>query len=60
MSIRELSEQEMIRRNSLIKLRELGIDPYPAAEFKITHTTAQIKKEFNPEKNNLPEVKSIF
>ncbi|MBN2807259.1 MAG: lysine--tRNA ligase [Prolixibacteraceae bacterium] len=46
MSIRELSEQEIIRRSSLNKLRELGIDPYPAAEYKITHSTEQIKKEF--------------
>ncbi|MBN2263894.1 MAG: lysine--tRNA ligase [Prolixibacteraceae bacterium] len=46
MSIRELSEQEIIRRNSLTKLRELGIDPYPAAEYKITHSTEQIKKQF--------------
>ncbi|HOO85376.1 MAG TPA: lysine--tRNA ligase [Prolixibacteraceae bacterium] len=50
MSIRELSEQEIIRRNSLTKLRELGIDPYPAAEYKITHSTEQIKKHF--EANN--------
>ncbi|HKM94613.1 MAG TPA: lysine--tRNA ligase [Prolixibacteraceae bacterium] len=46
MSIRELSEQEIIRRNSLTKLREMGIDPYPAAEYKITHSTEQIKKQF--------------
>jgi lysyl-tRNA synthetase, class II len=50
MSIRELSEQEIIRRTSLNKLRELGIDPYPAAEYKITHNTEQIKREF--EENN--------
>lgn len=36
----QLSEQEIIRRESLQKLRELGIDPFPAAEFK---TTAYIK-----------------
>ncbi len=35
-----LSEQEIVRRESLKKLRELGIDPYPAAEFK---TSAKIK-----------------
>ena len=53
MNIRELSEQEIIRRNSLTKLRKLGIDPYPAAEYKITYNTAQIKKEF--ESNNETE-----
>lgn len=31
MNILELSEQEIIRRNSLQGLRDLGIDPYPAA-----------------------------
>ncbi|MFA9389482.1 MAG: lysine--tRNA ligase [Prolixibacteraceae bacterium] len=46
MSIRELSEQEVIRRNSLSKLRELGIDPYPAAEYKITHSTVAIHQQF--------------
>ncbi|MCF8358190.1 MAG: lysine--tRNA ligase [Prolixibacteraceae bacterium] len=50
MSIRELSEQEVIRRESLKKLRELCIDPYPAAEYKTTHNTVQIKKAF--EENN--------
>jgi lysyl-tRNA synthetase class 2 len=32
----QLSEQEIIRRESLQKLREFGIDPYPAAEYKTT------------------------
>lgn len=41
-----LSEQEKGRRESLNKLRELGIDPYPAAEYKYTHTIAQIKDNF--------------
>ena len=35
-----LSEQEQIRRDSLAELRKLGIDPYPAAEFK-TNVFAQ-------------------
>jgi lysyl-tRNA synthetase class 2 len=46
MSIRELSEQELIRRNSLNKLREIGVEPYPAAEYKTTHHTEQIKQQF--------------
>ena len=41
----ELSEQEIVRRESLKKLRELGIDPYPAAEFEVTATAAQIKAD---------------
>lgn len=42
----ELSEQELQRRASLLKLRELGIDPYPAAEFPVTHFTERIKATF--------------
>ncbi len=56
MSIRELSEQEVIRRNSLQKMRDMGIDPYPAAEYHTNATTIQIKNEFDPEKNNFQEV----
>ena len=32
----ELSEQEVIRRNTLIELRNLGINPYPADKFEVT------------------------
>lgn len=51
-----LSEQELIRRNSLQKLRELGIDPYPAAEFHVNVATTEILKNFSEEKNNFPDV----
>ena len=34
MNILELSEQEIIRRNSLNELRAMGIDPYPADVYK--------------------------
>lgn len=56
MSIAELSEQEVIRRNSLAKLRELGINPYPAEEYLINTKTAEIKAGFEPEKGNYQEV----
>ena len=56
MSILELSEQEQIRRNSLAQLRELGINPYPAAEYPVTATAAQIAAEYSPEKQNFQEV----
>ena len=52
----ELSEQEGIRRNSLQKMRELGIDPYPAAEYKINATSTEIKENFSEEKKNFQEV----
>jgi lysyl-tRNA synthetase class 2 len=56
MNHQELSEQEIIRRESLKKLRELGIDPYPAAEYKINTTSHEIKEKFNEEENNFQEV----
>ncbi len=56
MSNQELSEQEVIRRNSLKKLRELGINPYPAAEYKTNATAAEIKENFSEEKENFKEV----
>ncbi len=56
MSNLELSEQEIIRRESLKKLRELGIDPYPAAEYKINTTSREIKAKYNQEQNNFQEV----
>ena len=56
MSIQELSEQEGIRRNSLQKMRELGIDPYPAAEYKVNATSSEIKEKYSEEKKNFQEV----
>jgi lysyl-tRNA synthetase class 2 len=41
-----LSEQEIIRREKLAKIRELGIDPYPAELFKVSHLVNEIKKKF--------------
>ena len=52
----ELSEQEQIRRESLAKLRELGIEPYPAAEYPVNATAAQILEGYKPEDNNFQEV----
>lgn len=41
-----LSEQEIIRREKLAKLRALGIDPYPASLYPVDHTSAEIKATF--------------
>ncbi len=49
MNILELSEQEIVRRNSLNQLRELGIDPYPAAEYKVNAWSDEIKANFKDE-----------
>ncbi|NQU85120.1 MAG: lysine--tRNA ligase, partial [Mariniphaga sp.] len=51
-----LSEQEQIRRNSLQKIREAGIDPYPAAQYHVNTTASEIKNDFNDEKNNFQDV----
>jgi lysyl-tRNA synthetase, class II len=51
-----LSEQEQIRRESLDELRKLGIDPYPAAEYKTTAFAREILDSYTPENNNLREV----
>ncbi len=40
------SEQEQIRLASLQQLRELGIDPYPAEEFIVTHRSRSLKDDF--------------
>ncbi len=45
----ELSEQEIIRRQSLQGLRDLGIDPYPAAEYPVTGYSVDIKANFQDE-----------
>lgn len=42
----ELSEQELVRRQKLTKLRDLGIDPYPAAAFDTTHYATEIASTF--------------
>jgi lysyl-tRNA synthetase class 2 len=56
MSNTNLSEQEQIRRESLDELRKLGIDPYPAAEYKTNAFAADILKDFSVEKNNYQDV----
>jgi lysyl-tRNA synthetase class 2 len=56
MSNNNLSEQEQIRRESLDELRKLGINPYPAAEYKTNAFAQNILDNYSPEKNNFPEV----
>jgi lysyl-tRNA synthetase class 2 len=43
----DLSEQEQLRRESLAELRRLGIDPYPAEGYPVSHSTADILKNFD-------------
>jgi len=51
-----LSEQEKIRRDSLAELRKLGIDPYPAAEYKTNLFSAEILENYDQIKNNFQDV----
>jgi len=51
-----LSEQEQIRRNSLEEIRKLGINPYPAAEYKTNAFAQDIYDNYSPEKNNFQDV----
>ncbi|MGM9868869.1 MAG: lysine--tRNA ligase [Sodaliphilus sp.] len=49
MNILELSEQEIVRRNSLNRLREMGIEPYPADEFVVDAWSDEAKANFSDE-----------
>jgi lysyl-tRNA synthetase class 2 len=51
-----LSEQEQIRREALVELRKLGIDPYPAAEYKTNAFARDILDNFSDEKKNFQDV----
>lgn len=46
-----LSEQEIVRREALEEIRQLGLDPYPAEKFDVTHHASEIKKNFDADKN---------
>ena len=50
------SEQELLRRESLAKIRELGIDPYPAALYPVNASAQSIADGFDPDKNNMQDV----
>jgi len=45
--MQQLSEQEIVRREKLTKLRAMGIDPYPAALFPVDSTSKSIKNDFS-------------
>lgn len=42
----QLSEQEIVRREKLSQLRDLGIDPYPAEQYPVDHTSKDIKAAY--------------
>jgi len=47
----QLSEQEQVRRDKLTKLRDLGINPYPADLYPVDHTSKQVKENYEEGKN---------
>ncbi|MCX6260964.1 MAG: lysine--tRNA ligase [Bacteroidia bacterium] len=51
-----LSEQEQIRRDALAELRKLGINPYPAAEYKTNVFASEILENYDQSKNNYQDV----
>lgn len=51
-----MTEQELTRRENLRKLRDLGIDPYPANQFEVNANAVDIKKNFNDEEKNYQDV----
>jgi lysyl-tRNA synthetase class 2 len=54
---KQLSEQEVIRRENLDKLRALGIDPFPSDTFEVNAKALDIKENYDSEKNNFQTVK---
>jgi lysyl-tRNA synthetase class 2 len=56
MSDLSLSEQELGRREKLQKIRDLGVDPYPAALFPISHLSNAAKSQYNADKETRVEV----
>lgn len=53
----ELSEQEQLRRQSLAALRELGINPYPAAMYDVNATAREITEHYDEAKGNFRQVR---
>ncbi len=56
MASTQLSEQEILRRESMAKLRELGIEPYPAPLYPVNATAKGIEAEYDAEKGNCSDV----
>ncbi|NOR34019.1 MAG: lysine--tRNA ligase, partial [Bacteroidales bacterium] len=56
MHISELSEQELIRRNSLEEIKKLGINPYPPELFEISHSAAEISSGFEEKEAALQDI----
>jgi lysyl-tRNA synthetase class 2 len=51
MQIAQLSEQEVIRRQKLKELQQLGIDPYPAPLYPVNTSSTYIKENYKGDEN---------
>ena len=56
LQVEKYNEQEQVRRSSLKELIALGVNPYPAEEYKINNYSTKIKQEFSNNENKLQEV----
>ena len=56
MEFTEYNEQELIRRESLTAMRELGIEPYPAEAYDVNISTQEIKDKYNADEKNLQNI----
>ena len=56
MNVLDLSEQEIGRRDNLLKLREMGINPYPADAYPVDAFSDEIKKKFSAENKEIRSV----
>ncbi len=56
LQVEKYNEQEKVRRNSLKELIALGVNPYPAEEYKINNYSTKIKEDFSKNENKLKEV----
>ena len=50
-----LSEQELVRREKLVKIQAAGIDPYPAALYPVSHYSTPVKEAYNEAVKKLEE-----
>ncbi len=55
----DLNEQEIVRREKLMELLELGINPFPAPLFEVTHTAKEIKDYYTEENKELYQSVSL-
>ncbi len=56
MTQQNLSEQEIIRREALQQIKDMGIDPYPSERFPVNAFSTKIKEKYDAEKENFQDI----